>query len=328
VAQRGAFRIISLDMHSYQIFDRIVGSNFPLSGLIEISGTDADISVELCSGESDLTGFTWIHEWKTHEGEVAIACARQGEVYVLRFPGLADFIVDTSKNVIRALPVDGISAGTVSHLLIDQVIPRLVCHGGRMVMHASAVALDPDHTVAFLGDTGRGKSTLASSYVNSGCRLLTDDCLLVEKRGLALFGIPAYPSLRLWPDSQEAMFPGSRRFTEMAHYTNKRQLTGIETEQASADPIAITVLFVLGEAGKAPRDDSILIEAVSGMTAMMAMIESAFTLDVVSKEVARRNFQLVADVAQSGVPLYTLNYARRYELLPKVQAVVKKLVHR
>jgi hypothetical protein len=64
------------------------------------------------------------------------------------------------------------------------------------------------------------------------------------------------------------------------------------------------------------------------MTAMMAMIESAFILDVVSKEAARRNFQLVADVAQSGVPLFTLNFARRYELLPKVQAVVKELVYK
>ena len=71
-----------------------------------------------------------------------------------------------------------------------------------------------------------------------------------------------------------------------------------------------------------------LVETVSDMTAMMAMIESAFMLDVVSKEAARRNFQLVADVAQSGVPLFTFNFARRYELLPKVQAVVKELVYK
>ena len=317
-----------MEIRFYQIFDRAIASDFPLTRLTETGGTDADISVSLGHGANDLAGFNWIHEWKTRRGEVVTACARRGNLYLLRFPGLADFNVDTSKNVIRALPAEGIAAETVSHLLIDQVIPRLICHGGRMVMHAGAVALAADHIVAFLGDSGRGKSTLASSFVNSGCRLLTDDCLLVEKRGQALFCIPAYPSLRLWPDSVEAMFPGSERFTGMAHYTNKQQFLGIEPDGASSSPAAISVLFVLGDVDKAPDDDSVLVDTVSGMTAVMAMIESAFTLDVVSKEVARRNFQLVADVAQSGVPLFTLNFARRYELLPRVQAVVKELIYK
>jgi hypothetical protein len=124
------------------------------------------------------------------------------------------------------------------------------------------------------------------------------------------------------------MFPGSERFTGMAHYTNKQQFLGIEPDRAGSSPAAISALFVLGDADKAPDDDSVLVETVSGMTAMMAMIESAFTLDVVSNEATRRNFQLVADVAQSGVPLFKLNYARRYELLPKVQAVVRELVYK
>jgi len=315
-----------VEIRFYQIFDLAIASDFPLTGLTETGGTDADISVGLGRGANDLAGFNWIHEWKTRRGEVVTTCARRGDHYLLRFPGLADFNLDTSNNVIRAFPADGIAAETVSHLLIDQVIPRLICHGGRMVMHAGAVALSSDHIVAFMGETGRGKSTLVSSFVNSGCRLLTDDCLLVEKLGQDLFCIPAYPSLRLWPDSVEAMFPGSERFTGMAHYTNKQQFLGIEPERAGSSPASISALFVLGDADEAPGDDTVQVEIINGITAMMAMIESAFTLDVVSKEAARRNFQLVADVAQSGVPLFTLNFARRYALLPSVQEVVKELV--
>jgi hypothetical protein len=305
-----------------------VHSSSPLPGLLELPPGDPDITVEYCSeGAGDEQGFNWIHEWKTPSGQVTIAGAKRGDSYLLRFPGLADYYLNTANAVIRAFPQDGVAAITLSHLLVDQVIPRLICHGGRMVMHASAVELNPDCMVAFLGDTGRGKSTLASSYVQSGARLLTDDCLLVEKHGSGLLGIPAYPSLRLWPDSLEEIFPDAENFAAMAHYTNKRQLQGLEAEQASSWPAPVSMLFILGDADKAPQDNSILLDPVSGTTAMMAMIESAFALDVVSEEAVRRNFQLVAEVAQSGVPVFALNYARRYELLPKVRAAVEKVVH-
>jgi hypothetical protein len=317
-----------LTTYRFQVFDLAVYSNSRLPGLVELPPGDIDISVEFCNESSvDEQEFNWIHEWKTTTGQVAIAGAKRGDTYLLRFPGLADYYLDTASAVIRAFPQGGVAAVTLSHLLIDQVIPRLICHGGRMVMHASAVELDPGCTVAFLGDTGRGKSTLASSYVQSGARLLTDDCLLVEKHGSGLVGIPAYPSLRLWPDSLEEMFPDSENFTAMAHYTNKRQLQDLEAEQASSGPVPISMLFILGEADKAPHVDSVLLEPVSGTTAMMAMIESAFALDVVSEEAVRRNFQLVAEVAQSGVPVFALNYARRYQLLPKVREAVEKVVH-
>jgi hypothetical protein len=64
--------------------------------------------------------------------------------------------------------------------------------------------------VAFLGESGRGKSTLAASFATEGTRFLTDDGLLLEWVGGHCMIVPSHPSIRLWEDSQEALISDMR----------------------------------------------------------------------------------------------------------------------
>jgi hypothetical protein len=84
-----------------------------------------------------------------------------------------------------------------SSLLLGPGLPLLLFAGGVLCLHASAVA-HQDGAVLFLGDSGRGKSTLAARL---GANRLADDivpCAAVDGIPQAL---PRFPQLKLpWQD--------------------------------------------------------------------------------------------------------------------------------
>ena len=68
-------------------------------------------------------------------------------------------------------------------------------------LHGSAIAIDGKAYV-FIGESGAGKSTIASSFMKKGYQLLSDDVIAVSLLdGDKPWVIPAYPQQKLWQDS-------------------------------------------------------------------------------------------------------------------------------
>ena len=175
----------------YRIFDILIDSNIPLPELPEVTKGTARILFQL-SGQRPYNGsFDWRHHWRFSDGTVCISVARTGKGYCLRFPGLADFSTGDVEADIVCHPCDDIPDETIRHLLLDQVIPRLLAHEGNTILHASAVAID-GRAIAFAGETGMGKSTLAASLHARGHPVLSDDSLLLLHQNHAIAGIPGY----------------------------------------------------------------------------------------------------------------------------------------
>src|SRR5574340_1151913 len=93
---------------------------------------------------------------------------------------------------------------TVEHLYLNQVLPLALSMQGKLVFHASAVEIG-EVAVAFMGESGKGKSTLAASFATHGYRFLTDDGLVIEAEDEGHRIVPSHPSLRLWQDSEGAL---------------------------------------------------------------------------------------------------------------------------
>ena len=247
--------------------------------------------------------------------------ARLGRDYLLDCLGLARFRIDFAARQIAVSPAPDCAASTLVHLLLDQVLPRAVCHEGRVVLHASAVALRDGRVMAFTGPSGRGKSTLAFAMQRDGHRVLTDDCVLLEPEASGARAIPAYPSLRLWPDSAAALsaVAGSEveGFGPMAQYTVKSQLKLRPSAGADAEqPHVLSALFLLEDPGRA-ETDRVDIAPVSGSVAIMTLIEAMFALDVVDRASIRRGFESIQRLADR-IPTYRLAYRRDYAELPRV----------
>ena len=101
-----------------------------------------------------------------------------GSEYLVRFRDCGEFVIsgDLSAVQVRRDPAGRVEmlpilmAGTVSALLLTL--------RGQTVLHASAVAVD-GAAIAFVGQSGRGKSTLATLLCLDGADLVTDDVLTI-----------------------------------------------------------------------------------------------------------------------------------------------------
>lgn len=253
-----------------------------------------------------------------------MTCSRHGETYLLGFPGIAVFHICPEQSLIEVFPEDPLHLAEPVRMLLDQVLPRLLFHQGRAVLHASAVILSDGLAVAFLGDTGRGKSTIAGSYHRDGAELLTDDCLLVQTGESGLLGIPAYSGLRLWPDSFDAL--GYDSLPELGSKTpDGKHRISIKQRETKRQSARLNALFVLGDPLEAPVDEQVFIKPLNGSQAMMAIVESAFLLDPVSPDAVQQNFALLGIISKQNTPVYSLNYQRNHQLLPKVRATVSSI---
>lgn len=255
-----------------------------------------------------------------------MACGRHGGKYILAFPGLASFSIDFNAQKISILAESGCPENTLAHLLIDQVVPRILGHMGRVVLHASAVQLQGDVAVAFTGVSGKGKSTLATAFFSAGHGLLSDDCLLLENHGGRVNVMASYPSLRLWADSAQAVVKHDKvehaHYSSMAHYTNKQQLL-FERDSGMAESrwVKLDRLYLLDDAPADKGTNQVRITLAGGVASIMTLIESMFTLDVVSENTVRRNFEAVKQVA-NAIRVKRLAYPRNFEALSDVLTAV------
>lgn len=306
---------------TYRIFDRVLASEVPLPELAPADGQAVEFEFSLHKKPRPPAG-NWlhVHEWRLADGEISLSCARQGERYRLRFPQLADFEISGCATKIRCIATSDTGDNTIRHLLLDQVIPRVVSHNNRLVTHAAAVQFDDGRAAALLGPTGAGKSTLAAALHVCGARLLSDDCLLLESAGSRVTGIASYRGLRLWPDTAAAMFPGTAGLSPMAHYSSKQR---VDLPSTGTEPVELSALILLSPPPGNMPAGSVNLSRASGSEALTILIANQFVLDITDHERTRRSFEEYAKLVKTGIPVFLLAYPRQQDLLGEVCEAVE-----
>lgn len=256
------------------------------------------------------------HTWDLADGATWTAFHRRGRDYLLRFPDLADFHVAHDGRSVVACPVPDVSAGTLDHLYLNQVLPLALSRQGRLVLHASAVELG-GFGVAFSGASGRGKSTLAASFATAGYRFLTDDGLQIEWHDGLCFATPSHPSIRLWQDSQEALNVHDAEHAAPVDYTPKARLLAGDHIAFCDQARPLRRVYFLGD-GSAM---TLSITPVPPAEALMALVKASFLLDIEERQMLAWHFEEMVRLA--ALPIYFhLDYPRRYEDLPRVRDAI------
>ena len=264
---------------------------------------------------AEPAGNAWIHHWHTSSGEISLSLARLDTGFLLRFPSLADFVIDETGCRISAWAAPDTDEETVRHLLLDQVMPRVLSSHGRLVLHASAVCVD-DRALAFAGETGLGKSSLAASFHVSGYPLLTDDGLVLNAEDGCIRAIPGYSGLRLLPESVTALFKDSPSGKAMASYSPKNRVALPQND--GTGPVELAALFVLAKPGPGEEGSAIKASRLSQREACMELVRNSFQFDVTNKKQVTGLFSAAAEVAER-LPVFALAYPRDYSCLPAVQ---------
>jgi hypothetical protein len=257
------------------------------------------------------------------DGTPWLTSARVGDGYLLRFVAMADFVFDSAGSELTCSHVaPGVSADTVRHLVLDQVLPMVLNRRGREALHATAI-VTPKGACAFFGPAGSGKSTLAASFFLAGFGALGDDCLpLVEQNGSILV-LPGYPGMRLGSDAIEALSAGSGVTTPVSDYTSKRR--ALESPSAKNFPREAVLLSRIFRVVR-PKDGELqisspVIEAIEPREAFIELFSSSFLLDFTDSEMLARHFQLMEKVAAT-VPVRRLKVPNDLTALAAVREAV------
>ena len=135
---------------------------------------------------------------------------RLAEGYLQRFHGRCDFVVDEGLSEVRYWTAPGFDDALVPVFFVGTVASLLLTLRGRAVLHGTTVSWR-GRTVAFVGGSGKGKTTLAALCCAAGARLVCDDVVPLvhptEGSGAACCGLGH--ELRLRPTAREVadLFP-------------------------------------------------------------------------------------------------------------------------
>ena len=273
---------------------------------------DIDFSTEAGRFQAALA-LTSFQEWIFPDGTLWTRFYRTGEGYMLRFPDLGDFEVSADGRVVRAWPVPGIFEDTMQHLYLNQVLPLALSKQGRIVFHASAIETE-NGAIAFLGESGRGKSTLAASFASGGQRFLTDDALLLDPTEGGYLVQPSHPSIRLWDDSQEALLAADAELAPPVQYTPKARILSGDSLPFCNAARQLRRVYFLGD-GSA---EELTIQRMRPSEALIGLVRNSFLLDIEAQEMLSSHFDLLAEMV--ALPIYFhLDYPRSFAALPSIR---------
>lgn len=144
-------------------------------------------------------------------------------------------------------PVPGAEPRAVRAPILGIGLAMLLVQRGLFSLHASAVDCD-GVGVAFVGEKGFGKSTMAATLFGRGHRLLTDDVLVVDDAPIrsAPLALPAFPQLKLLPESAKSALgedPALLPRLTAAHEKRVRRAH----ERFASEPVPLRCIYTLAE---------------------------------------------------------------------------------
>lgn len=309
-------------IHSnYRIFDFSIRSTIPLPELPRSDCTAAQFSFILAAASpQQIEPTIWLHHWLLPNGEKSISLAKINGHFILRFHHLADFLYSPTESSITCHPVPDTPQETIRHLLLDQVIPRIVSYLGRPVIHASGTVIN-NTGVVFLGETGWGKSTLCAFFHQNGFPLLNDDAILLEKCQHGVIGIPSYAGIRLLDDSLKVLRfdqDTDHNIQNVSHYSPKKRIIFGNKQPERASQLPIKVLLVLNDPKKS-QEMPLLFSRITGSHAALELMKHCFHLDPTDVRMMGKRLITVTDfLASNKLTIFNLNFQRNHELLPSI----------
>ena len=258
------------------------------------------------------------HTWKPANEPDWCRFYRIDNVYLLRFPGLADFKIEPESPTVHCWPAPNVATATIMQIYQNQVELLVQSQKSKLVFHGGAVVAD-ELAIAFVGVSGRGKSTLTASFSSNGYPFLTDDGLLIKQIDDQYLVTPSLPSVRLWDDSQMAVLGADAKFEAPLDYTPKLRFPANDKMAHRQNLCKLHKIYFLGEAVAGQTE--IKFTKLSAQKALVELIKNSFLLDIEDKKMLAAHFEQLSKLSSLGI-FYQLDYPRDYAELANVRASI------
>jgi hypothetical protein len=270
----------------------------------------ADAAVEAGRPPSSAN---WFHHARLEDGSV-----------YLRWPEHFEFVVSPDGGRIAGRSLSTTSAEAFHAYLLGPVLSFALLKRGTDPLHGTAVVVD-GAAIAFLGDCGYGKSSLAAAFLAAGHRLLTDDLLVVkpDHAGSDAPGFAAYPGpprIKLSPEIANAVLETQNGCARMNTFTPKLILP-LASHQVRDTPVPLKAIYLLTPPRPRAQSDRVTIRRVSQRTGFMALLRNTFNAQVTDRDRLERQFKQASRLV-SAVPIKSLSFPRHSSMLPTVRDMI------
>jgi hypothetical protein len=213
--------------------------------------------------------------------------------HVLSYDGVR-FVVDAAGAEVWfawEAPLDYEAACTY---LVGGVFAFLARLRGQACIHASAVEVGGE-ALLFPGTASAGKSTLAAALVQRGFRLIAEDVLPLIERDGVLHAVPAYPGIRLWPQSVELLFGSADALPRITPSWEKRIFDA--RDRFASTPLRVGAI-VFPEA--AVGEEASRMYGVARSDSAVCLLGHSYHAEQCDAAALRREFELIGRLADEA----------------------------
>lgn len=164
------------------------------------------------------------------------------ETTYIRWEGVGDFHIQGGCEI-TVMPDPTVLDHSLQRFILGSALGSTLFQRGQLALHASAV-VGPTGAIAFIGESGWGKSTLAAGLHARGYRMLADDLLAVRAGTERHLVFPGLPEFKLWPDTLSAL--GEDRMALAEVFPGQEKRIRPVSNNRQCDPTPLDRLYVLG----------------------------------------------------------------------------------
>lgn len=205
--------------------------------------------------------------------------------------------------------------------LLGPVFGILLELRGITCLHASCVQIG-DGCIALVGEPEAGKSTTAAALALGGATLLSDDITTLERQGECIAARPAFPRIRLWPDSAAVLGVALDRLPLLTPTWDKRYLD-VQGEGLgfAHEPVQLQAIYVLCER----KDESArpYLRQTTPRDGLLALIANVFVNRLPDEGRSARDFPILGEVA-ARVPVRRVFPHADPGFLPRLCALIEE----
>jgi hypothetical protein len=239
----------------------------------------------------------------------------------LHFPSVGAFNIssDGSRVDVHALP--HVDEDLLPLMLLGPVLTFALHRRGIPCLHASAVATEHGAAV-FFGPKGRGKTTMAASFLSRGASLVTDDALPLRVDAGAVYGVPSLPLMKVWRETADQGLGIVEALPSVSAHIEKMLLRTRGRYPSATQPVRIGAMYILDRAegsGESPSEMELTsLRGAEGVAALFAQTSIVGLLAPSETPMLLRMYSRL--VAQAPVKL--LRYPNGFEHQDAVHASI------
>lgn len=291
--------------HTFSIYGLGILTNSAIPGVSPspISSVDVRLSLGSLPDWVEAVDPSYVEPWYTSDykdesGTPTLKVVRvSGKYYRFCYTDETEFLIDREGTNIWAVWPQTLTLEDMATYLLGPIMGFVLLLRGCISLHASAIAID-GRAIALVGPAGAGKSTTAAAFADLGYSILAEDVVTLDDRGDGFLVQPAYPCIRLWPESVAALYGEHNHLPRLTPNWEKRFLDLTQQPyQFHEGPLSLAAIYLLEE--RSESSAAPFVKQIPESKALMSLVANTYATRLMDKVMRAREFEILGRLVKT-----------------------------